>query len=131
MKNKSELLNDQVKVSLLKSDIIVVEYCDDCTVTIGMARSISRAIGRVAEGKQKNVLHLPGRYTMIEEGVREYFHAISSRSRKVADAFVVRNLQQRISANFYLRVNRPGYPTQYFNSKEEALTWLNASVAKN
>lgn len=41
-----------------------------------------------------------------------------------ADAFVIYSLAQKILGNFYLRINKPERPTQFFNSKEEALKWL-------
>jgi hypothetical protein len=46
----------------------------------------------------------------------------------VADAFVIDSLAQRILGNFYLKFNKPQFPTRFFNSKEEALIWLEAFV---
>jgi hypothetical protein len=42
-----------------------------------------------------------------------------------ADAFVIKSMAQRILANFYIKIHKPERPTKFFNSKEEAIMWLN------
>lgn len=41
-----------------------------------------------------------------------------------ADAFVIHSISQKILANFYLKINRPERPTQFFNNEASALAWL-------
>ena len=42
-----------------------------------------------------------------------------------ADAFVIKSMAQKILANFYLKIHKPERPTKFFNSKEDAIMWLN------
>lgn len=42
-----------------------------------------------------------------------------------ADGFVIKSMAQKILANFYVKINKPERPTKFFNSKDEALKWLN------
>ncbi len=41
-----------------------------------------------------------------------------------AGAYVVSSTSQRLLANFYLKLKRPERPTQFFQSKVEALKWV-------
>lgn len=42
-----------------------------------------------------------------------------------ADAFVIKSMAQKILANFYLKIHKPERPTKFFNSKDDAIMWLN------
>jgi hypothetical protein len=41
-----------------------------------------------------------------------------------ADAFVLNSIAQKILANFYVKINKPERPTNFFNNLHEALIWL-------
>lgn len=41
-----------------------------------------------------------------------------------ADAFVINSLSLRILMNGYLKFNKPNRPTRFFNTEQNALTWL-------
>lgn len=124
MTKKKELYSGNVIISVERPGIVVVEYADDFTVTLEIAHTISREIqGMMNEGTFR-VLHLPGLYTDVDAGVREYLAAVSSRGRKQAEAILVRSLAQRIKANAYLRMQLPDCPTYLLHSEEEAKTWL-------
>lgn len=42
----------------------------------------------------------------------------------VASAIVVKWLAQRLSANVFIAVNKPHYPTMVFNDEKKAMKWL-------
>lgn len=131
MENKIVIDSGGVQVSLRTAGIIAVEYADDYCVSIQAAQEITEAIRRLAGKSQKMVLHIPGLFTTHEEGVREYLTEMSHCKTKTAEAIVIRNLQHRIKANFYLRINRPACPTMLFDSEEEAEKWLRSCVRSN
>jgi hypothetical protein len=41
-----------------------------------------------------------------------------------ADAFVLNSLAQKILAKFYIKINIPERPTNFFDNAEDALIWL-------
>ncbi len=50
-------------------------------------------------------------------------------SKEVTDlnsamAILVEDLNSRLTANFFIKFNKPACPTKMFNSKKEAITWL-------
>ncbi len=42
-----------------------------------------------------------------------------------AAALVSESTSIRVIANFFIRINKPDYPTQFFSTEEAALTWIN------
>ena len=41
-----------------------------------------------------------------------------------ADAYVLKSLAQKIIANFYIRLNKPKIPTNFFTDEDSAIEWL-------
>lgn len=62
--------------------------------------------------------------TLPTKEAREYSSSIEGCKYKLADAFVIDSLAQKIIGNFIVRVHKPPVPTNLFNNKEDALIWL-------
>jgi len=43
---------------------------------------------------------------------------------RIAEAFLINSLANRLIVNFYIKFNRPSNPTKVFNHLESALEWL-------
>jgi len=43
---------------------------------------------------------------------------------KIADAFIIHTLSQKIIANFYLKIQKPVVPTKFFSNSMDAEKWL-------
>lgn len=69
-------------------------------------------------------------FSDIEPEVREWAADTSGNLYTFCDAIVIRNLAQKIIADFYLKVNKPKKPTKIFYSVEKALEWIK-EVQKN
>jgi len=63
-------------------------------------------------------------FSDIEPEVREWAADTSGNLYTFCDAIVIRNLAQKIIADFYLKVNKPQMPTKIFYSVEKALDWI-------
>lgn len=59
------------------------------------------------------------------EGSKRHYSAFV-----IAQAFVVKNMAQRLFANFIMKLNRPVRETRLFNSREEARAWLKKKIAQ-
>lgn len=55
---------------------------------------------------------------------REYASSSESSNVIVADAVVVQNYSHEMTANFFIRFNKPNRPTQLFKHRKEAYEWL-------
>lgn len=124
MKKEIQIDSGAVQVRLTDCGIIIIRYADDYSVSLQTAEKITDAIRSLVGKTDMAMLHVPGMHTTSDDGVREYLALMSKKKSKKAEAIVIRNLDQRIKANFYLRINRPECPTVLFDSEEEAAKWL-------
>lgn len=104
--------------------VVVIRYDNELNVTLEMAKKLTAEVAKFFGQTELGIVHSAGTLTTIEPGVREYLASNSRYSHKIAEAFVVKNLGQRILANFYLRIARPACPTEVFTSEEEAVKWV-------
>lgn len=101
-----------------------IHYPDNGEITVDLARRITLELHKRFGKNSIGLVHVAGRDTTIAEGVREYLSNRSVYAMKVAEAFVVKNLNQRILGNFYLRIGRPGCPSEVFTIEDEAVKWV-------
>jgi len=64
------------------------------------------------------------KYSSADHEARDYVGTEEAMALRIADAFVITSLPQRIVGNFYLNFNKPKVPTRFFTSEEEAEKWL-------
>ena len=61
----------------------------------------------------------------ITREAREFFADPEVRKHTIAQAFLIDSGVSKVLGNFYLRVNKPPFPTKLFTSEESAVAWLN------
>lgn len=120
--SKAEL--HQVRISRPDNCVVKINYPDDAEINLDLARRITLELFRRFGRESLGLVHIAGRNTTVAEGVREYLAEKSVYPMKVAEAFVVKNLNQRILGNFYLRIGRPSCPTEVFTLEDEAVKWV-------
>jgi hypothetical protein len=113
-----------VQIQRPSACVLVIRYDNELNVTLEMAQQITAEVEKYFGATELAVVHSAGTLTTIEPGVREYLSSNARYAHKVAEAIVVKNLGQRIIANFYLRISRPACPTEVFTTEEEAITWV-------
>jgi len=67
----------------------------------------------------------------VEPEVRDWAADKSGNYYTHCDAILIRNLGQKILADFYLKVNKPKMPTKIFYSKEKAIDWIKELQSDN
>ena len=117
-------MNSTFQITRASKCVVKIEYTDDCHVTTALAREITCQLREQFGSEKFGIVHVAGKLTAVDDGIREYLGSASRKHAKFAEAFVIRNLNQRILANFYLRVSRPGCPSEVFNTEDEAVKWL-------
>jgi hypothetical protein len=132
MKNDSTLLNlPGVQILRPSACALVIRYDNDLNVTLEMAQQVTSEVSKCFGATELGVVHTLGTQTTIEPGVREYMQGNTRYGHKIAEAFVVKNLGQRILANFYLRIARPACPSEVFTNEEEAVKWVKMYCRNN
>ena len=74
--------------------------------------------------EQLPVIVLCGDYSSTDIDFMNHISKNANDPYSAADAFVITSIAQRILANFYIRIVRPQRPTKFFNTKEDALGWI-------
>jgi hypothetical protein len=88
---------------------------------------VFEGIPKIAEQlkhKQGNVLIIPNELAITNIDVIKKYVAATA-GLKTKEAIVVKNLAQRILANFMIRYVKQAHPVKLFSSEEQALSWLN------
>jgi hypothetical protein len=120
-----------VQIQRPSACVLMIRYDDELVVNLEMAKQITSEVTRFFGETELGVVHSAGSLTTIEPEVREYLASNSRYAHKIAEAFVVKNLGQRILANFYLRISRPSCPTEVFTTEEEAVKWVKMYCRNN
>lgn len=112
--------------SWLKPKLVQVQYKDNIDIDLTDAVEDYRIYDEFTEGKPVKKLILSGKYTIITSEARTYIQSENKkRSDKIiAEAIVIHSLAQRIFANMYFGIIHRSYPLKVFNSKDDALMWL-------
>lgn len=113
-----------VEITRPGQGVVKIKYPDNGEITIGLARRLTGEVLRRFGRGQIALVHVAGEHTTIAAGVREYLAAKPAYSNKIAEAFVVKNLNQRILGNAYLRMAQPVCPSEVFTLEDEAVKWV-------
>ncbi|MFI5142235.1 MAG: hypothetical protein ACHQII_07760 [Bacteroidia bacterium] len=80
--------------------------------------------GKLGEGKKFRNLILVGEHTIADIEAVKLSCSEEGSIYKLADAFVIHSLPQKLIANFYMKVVKPVTPTRFFTKVEDAEKWL-------
>lgn len=84
-------------------------------------RMAARKIG--AGQKFYNIINV-GEFTLPNKEAREASSSISGCAFKMADAFVVKTMAQRIMATMMMKINKSAVPTKVFSNINDAENWI-------
>jgi len=73
-----------IKVTTLQSHIIRIEYPDECLITLDDARELTRKVYGHGKSGPFGIIHVAGKETTIEDGIREYLSERSKTGDKIA-----------------------------------------------
>ncbi len=124
MKFIKEINLEYAKVQLFEPNLIRIEMLGNHTVGAKEAKELNDSIGILTQGEKSLILMLGDELTQMDKEGRDFSASEEGFKYTIADAFVVKNLAQKLIADFYLKINKPQKPTKNFNSEEEAIKWL-------
>ena len=124
MKILQEINIDYCCLQLFENNLVRIDIKGNYNIGAIESEEITKQLGILSKGKKMLVLMIADEITQFDQGAREYSASEAGSKYTLADALVVKNLAQRILANFYVTVNKPKIPSKTFNSEEEAKNWL-------
>jgi hypothetical protein len=118
------LENDQVIVTLRGDGIVHVSFLPNTEITVEFQQVLLNMYNEVTGGKKSLFIFDGGEFVSITKDARENAVAIEETTPTKASAIVVKNLAQKIIADFYYKVNRPKQPYKVFWQFDKAIEWL-------
>jgi hypothetical protein len=112
------------KVQLFDSKLIRLEIFGKITIGKEEAKEMNDAIGILSKGKESLILMVADEITTFNKEALEFSASDEGLRYTIGDALVVKSLSQRVTANFYLKINKPKKPSKIFNSEKDAVSWL-------
>lgn len=112
------------RISLLEPDVLRIEYKADCFVDVEEFTENMAAYRQVMKTEKAYILTIANDGAEPSPEVRNIFASKERSAFKIAEAFVISSIAQRILANFVMKVQRPNHPLKFFNSEKEAKEWL-------
>jgi hypothetical protein len=86
---------------------------------------------KMVNGKPTPVLADTRNFSEHSEEVKA-FYANKDRAKNIsAMAILIDSLPTRLVGNFFIKINKPHFPTKLFTAEVEAIKWINKIIAEN
>jgi hypothetical protein len=108
----------------LREDGIIQVNTKNHNYTLQNLKDITNVKAKICAGKKFPLLVISAPFANIDKDAREFMASAQNTQYASAEAFVINSLGHKILANFYLKVNKPGIPTRFFNEQSAAEEWL-------
>ena len=120
--NKVDL--DACEIEFLDNGIVHTHFKDGKLVQESDVGSMFEEIRAVLSGQKCLLLVSTGTDATLTNDARALASSASSNDIIAADAIVVRDFYHQLTANVFIRHNKPNRPIKWFPSKESAMEWL-------
>ncbi|MCH2214990.1 MAG: hypothetical protein MK086_07470 [Flavobacteriales bacterium] len=108
-------------------EIVELHIMSNCVVEADEVDEIFENIHQNFAGA-KGLLVTAGKQASLSQEAREKVSAGNVTKQIIADAIVVKDYQHHMTANFFVRYNKPQRPTEIFKTDEEARKWLKNKI---
>ena len=121
----SEVLKYRISSLALRSDgILHIDIQKEETFTVADYNDLMDGAFKLGGGKKLLNLITIGKYTLPYHVTRVLSTSQEGGIYKMADAFVINSLPQKIIGNFYMKYHKPFTSTHFFNDEKMAIDWL-------
>ena len=122
--------NNKFEIGPLVNSIIHIKVLPGAEIELDDAKEIRKEVLGVANGN-KYAIFLDGTETFdITSEARKLISEIDNVSQRIAIAFYIKSLPNKLAGNFFIKVNKPVTPTKIFSTKESAFIWLNEEIER-
>ena len=113
----------EITVSLRKDGIVHVVIKPNTHITIEVQDRMFEAYCKITEIKRPFLIE-GGEFVSVTKEARERSAAKDGEIPRTATALYVKNLGQKIIADFYHKINKPKTPVKVFKSFDAGIKWL-------
>lgn len=115
---------DVCTLTFIDDDVVHAHFKDGHTVSPGEVHAMFEAAVEGRNGRKVLLVVSVGVGSTLSNEARQYASSPESSKYIAADAIVVRDFGHQLTANVFVRYNKPQRPIQLFGDMDSALTWL-------
>jgi hypothetical protein len=119
-----EIDHEKLIVRLMEDQFVHVILKPNTDITLELQSEMFQLYDLITSGKKMPFLFEGGEFISITKEARENAIRMEDCTPSTASAILVKNLGQKIVADFYYKINKPKQPYKVFWSKEKALAWI-------
>jgi hypothetical protein len=123
-----EFIDKKFKVTLIETYILLIEVGDFEVFEVEDLLKIRNWIKTELKSEKLFNLFQFGNGSSLSRELREYAASEEGAVRTIGTAILVKNLAQQLLIDYYLKFNKPIYPTKAFFKKEKAIEWIKQSM---
>ena len=105
-------------------------YRADAEVTLDDAKETVALAGEMGTGRYPTLVDI-SRIRSVTAAARKFYSGPETKQVELATALLVSSAVSRVIGNFYLRLNKPDWPTRLFTSEHDALAWLTGFIEES
>lgn len=118
--------HEKVHVGLRKDGIVHVYFVSNTEINVELQNVMLNLYHEVTKGKKTPFIFEGGEFISVTKEARENAVKLEPLTPTSASAIMVKNLGQKIIADFYYFVNKPLQPYKVFSNFDKAIAWLNS-----
>lgn len=119
-----EYKSEKFRVRLIEDHILDIEVNDFEVFEIGDLLEIRTWMKRSIKEKKLFNLFEFGNGSSISRDLREYAASEEGAVKTIGTAILVNNFAQQMIIDYYLKFNKPLYPTKAFYKRGKAIEWI-------
>lgn len=115
---------DVCTLTFIDDDVVHAHFKDGHTVSPEEVQAMFEAAAEGRNGRKVLLVVSVGVGSTLSNEARQYASSPESSKYIAADAIVVRDFGHQLTANVFVRYNKPQRPIQLFGDMDSALIWL-------
>lgn len=127
-----KIFENEFMFARMEGDVFVGEYKSNILIDLDAAKKIIRFRNEITQNRKVKILIIIPSSVVVTPDAKKYFVDEGSESVEKF-AFVNQSYFASLLGNAFLKIMAPKMPTKLFQTKNDALRWLNStsSVSKN
>ncbi|MDG1477554.1 MAG: hypothetical protein P8Q14_10445 [Vicingaceae bacterium] len=121
---------NKLTIELLAPDLLLLTLKEGITIEKEDVLEVKKHNLAITKGNNYAIVFDSGHFTSVSKQARELMTSAEIENKRIASAFVINSLSQKILGNFYLKVNKPNVPTKLFSDKGKAIIWIKEELKK-
>lgn len=115
---------DFCKIVFHKAGFVELIFGNNTFMEVIDGQQIAEILSSYLEDKKVPVLQVLGKYMNFSKEAREFSLTEKGMKNVLISAFVLDSLPHKILANFYIKIDKPPFPTKFFATRKDALDWV-------